>query len=296
MNFEERIKDYLEANKHSALILFLLAVDVIAYSRYPHAFLGVIGFFLIVAYLGIDFVKPGKGGADWRKAAKELAIAVGFAAGAWIIACFLLNTSAPLNVVTSCSMLPELERGDLIILQGADYLVDEAASGEDYSRVEYATNPYVITGGTQPSAIMLQDATLDGEPLFEYPLRACSVVMRDGNEYSAPCAPEVNFQGESHSSDGNDILVFEPEPRVYGLIIHRALLKINAEDGAYYLTKGDNNQFADQRAGMQLVREEDVKGRVLLRVPLLGYLKLFFFWQFDEPPGCDRVLYERMTY
>lgn len=296
MNLEKQVKGYLEAHKHSALILALLAADVIAYSRYPHAFLGVIGFFLIIAYLGIDFVKPSEGDADWRKALKELAIAIGFAAGAWIIACVLLNTSAPLNVVTSCSMLPALERGDLIVLQGADYAVDEVTAGEDYSRVEYEDKPFVITGGAQPMAVMLQEAVLDGEPLFDYPLRACSIETRSGEEYSAPCAPEVVFQGESHSSKGNDVLVFEPEPRVYGLIIHRALLKINAADGAYYLTKGDNNQFADQRAGMQLVRGGDVKGRVLYRVPLLGYLKLFFFWQFDEPVGCDRVLYERMTY
>jgi len=286
------MRAYASSHRYSLALGALLALDIVVYSRYPHAFLGVLGFFLIIAYLGLDFVKPtGRGKpVSTKNALKELALALGAAGAAWLIACVLLNTSAPLNVVTSCSMLPNLERGDLIILQGGSYSVRETGIDADLSQAAYEKHSYGVTDGASSFVVTLQNVTVDGVDPFVYPLEACTVNYRDGTEARVPCSPSVTLAGESYSSAGNDIIIFDPVPRSYGAIIHRALLRINARDGVYYLTKGDNNQFADQRTVMQLVPEGDVKGRVLFRVPLLGYLKLFFFWQFEEPQGCDYVL------
>ena len=88
----------------------------------------------------------------------------------------------------------------------------------------------------------------------------------------------------------NDVVVYEAQPAEYGLIIHRVLAKINASDGVFYLTKGDNNAAADQQSGISLVPESAVKGRVIGRIPFIGYFKLLLFLQFDFPPGCDRNL------
>ncbi|MFH0973912.1 MAG: hypothetical protein V1817_03965, partial [Candidatus Micrarchaeota archaeon] len=86
----------------------------------------------------------------------------------------------------------------------------------------------------------------------------------------------------------NDVVVYEAQPAEYGLIIHRVLAKISASDGVFYLTKGDNNAAADQQSGISLVPESTVKGRVIGRIPFIGYFKLLLFLQFDFPPGCDR--------
>jgi len=52
-----------------------------------------------------------------------------------------------------------------------------------------------------------------------------------------------------------------------------------------------NNTVLDQENGrFAFVAEKDVKGRVVLRIPYVGYLKLFLFLQFEVPQGCDSVL------
>jgi signal peptidase len=68
-----------------------------------------------------------------------------------------------------------------------------------------------------------------------------------------------------------DILVFLRPGSRDEYIVHRAIEKHNRSNSWYFITKGDNNSFADGTP----VPEENVIGRVVNRLPLLGYFSLF---------------------
>jgi signal peptidase I len=70
-----------------------------------------------------------------------------------------------------------------------------------------------------------------------------------------------------------DIIVFPGERlgRTGELIVHRAIRKTSDSDGLWhFVTQGDNNHVADPRD----VVETDVVGKVVWRVPLLGWPNL----------------------
>lgn len=61
-------------------------------------------------------------------------------------------------------------------------------------------------------------------------------------------------------------------------IIHRVVKKTQEDDGVYFQTKGDNNK--DSIKSPQLdetnIGEDIIIGKVIFRVPLLGYIKILF--------------------
>ncbi|MFH1780190.1 MAG: hypothetical protein ABH803_03555 [Candidatus Micrarchaeota archaeon] len=250
MNYLKILQKHRNKVIYAGILLFLALYVLI-----NQAFFGFLVFLGLLALILIDFT-PKKG--DWQTSVKETAIALGFALGAWFLLSFLLNTSSPLNVVTSCSMLPNLYRGDMIILQGGDYTLPEINVNQPISEVKIMLNKTKCLIGSKESlcttSLLIDGKTFDAKP------------------------------------SSNDVLVFEPTPKKYGLIIHRGMLKINALDGSFYLTKGDNNPVIDQESTFELVKEKEVVGRVLFKIPLLGYVKLLLFMQFDIPPGCDRTI------
>jgi hypothetical protein len=209
--------------------------------------------FIALLYLLAGELLPSSGSArEVRAGIEEAVVALAAAIAAWFLLSLALQTGSPLNVVTSCSMRPVLDRGDLILLQGGAvrapvYLTDARL---DQLRV----------------TVERTDCLVNGERAL------CDGVLVVGDQ-RFPLSRE------------NDILVFEPEPRITDLIIHRAALAIDAAGSRYYLTKGDNNQRVDQPA-LRPVRAERVQGKVLFRIPYAGYLKLLLFLQFDEPEGC----------
>ncbi len=71
-----------------------------------------------------------------------------------------------------------------------------------------------------------------------------------------------------------DIITFtSSDPSYSGMTVtHRIVGKQLAQTGEYvYRTKGDNNTVEDR----SLVRESDVFGRVILKIPKLGYIQQF---------------------
>lgn len=68
-----------------------------------------------------------------------------------------------------------------------------------------------------------------------------------------------------------DILVFRRPGFNEEFIVHRAIGSVKTDDGWIYQTKGDNNAFPD---GFQ-VTEDLVIGRVVNRLPIIGYFSLF---------------------
>ena len=82
---------------------------------------------------------------------------------------------------------------------------------------------------------------------------------------------------EIHASpmDG-DIIVFHDPTDPSRFVVHRAIRKERRANMCYFITKGDNNLSSDpwQVPGSLVV------GRVVARIPLLGYLKIYFGTQF----------------
>lgn len=287
----------LQSGTASIALAVLLVLCVAGYAFFPHPLLGFLGFACIIALVAVDlfYPPPMKKKTPLKNNLVEIGIALAVAVGAWLLLGFVLRTATPLNVVTSCSMLPSLDRGDLIILEGSEPRAPMLVLEEDLSRVEYHLN-YVqdhATGTLQPFYSM----TLGSQELFSYRFTPCTITQRPRPFTNASpstqriCTNSMEFKGREIGFDKeNDVIVFTSTPSEYGLIIHRVFLKIRAADGVYYLTKGDNNPLLDQQSGVRLVPEKDVQGRVALRVPFAGYLKLFLFLQFEEPPGCQYLL------
>lgn len=67
-----------------------------------------------------------------------------------------------------------------------------------------------------------------------------------------------------------EILVFKRPGNPEECIVHRAIEKYREGDRWLFVTKGDNNPREDRSP----ISEEDVLGRVVGRIPLLGYLPL----------------------
>ena len=72
----------------------------------------------IFVFIGME-VKQGATKHGWKHEVVDTIIALMVAVAIWFGASFVLNTETPVSGVVSCSMLPNLQRGDFVIVQGA---------------------------------------------------------------------------------------------------------------------------------------------------------------------------------
>ncbi len=295
------------------LPLAVLLACVVLFGLTQNAFFALAALACLAYLLYVEF----RATQDWKEVIMSLAIAL----AAWIALSLLLNTTSPINIITSCSMLPDFERGDLILLQGAE--ID--------SRTPVAHIPNALQNVTyEPAEINAQGQTVariyqptaEGQPLFQPTISTCA---RNPLDRTRPAQEQVCLASAAVSSQNipilqsPDVVVFDSGTPA-GLIIHRAFAILNATDGTYLLTKGDNNNFLDQQGGFGLIpyrtagrvlinlpilgaltwrdgalqwiseNQVPVKGKVLLRIPYVGYIKLLLFLQIQAPAGCDSVL------
>jgi len=81
-----------------------------------------------------------------------------------------------------------------------------------------------------------------------------------------------NFEDINAEHKNGDIIVFQKPGNPNDFVVHRAVEKSTASGNIPYLiTKGDNNPSEDPWK----VREENLIGKVIWRIPLLGYIKIF---------------------
>ncbi|MGC8694767.1 MAG: hypothetical protein ACP5RI_04090, partial [Candidatus Micrarchaeia archaeon] len=99
------------------LILFFVLYIIFQSSPLLSLLFGAGVFFTIIIVLVMEFINGFKE-SGLKKNIVEIALALIFVIAFWLILEFLLKTPIPLDVVPSCSMLPHLQRGDLVILQG----------------------------------------------------------------------------------------------------------------------------------------------------------------------------------
>jgi len=182
----------------------------------------------------------------------------------------IFQSPSPMVIVVSESMDPAFHRGDVMVLSG--WLISDL-------KAETVELPMQI----------------DGLNLGEYATTICSV---EGQEFFIECrslAEEMSdgiFAREQVEAkaiyfplidkeipvtkDGDVVVYFS---KSHGIpVIHRAVAKIQAEDGLFILTKGDSkmNSFVDQDTSLapSAARVDELHGKAIFMIPWIGYVKL----------------------
>ena len=112
-NTKDRKQDHLKLN----ILYLFLALSVIGYIFSSNPIIGAVAFVLL-AFTLVEEFRQSVNDEGLRKSLYDVIAAIVIIVVIWIILVIILGTSSPINVVASCSMLPTLHRGDLIILHG----------------------------------------------------------------------------------------------------------------------------------------------------------------------------------
>jgi len=306
----------------ATLVAYLIAVNIFTSKEtgiIPIIIAAIIGF-EIVFFVAVE-IKQGVKKHGWKHEIVDTLVAVFIAVLLWISASIILNSSTPISAVASCSMLPNLERGDFIIVQGAEAEAYEISmtlaeldslngpvTVERYDGAETTLSmPLYAYCACNPSEELCRQFSQAPELFtekqgpFSYHYAMCEVEFEGGVKGYGKCLQYVEFRGRKYYANmSNDIIVYVPASSdLYyqiGDIVHRLFFKIDVNGETYYLTKGDNNPIMDiQAADMSCknlnirnhpVAEESLRGKVIGRVPYLGYLKLFIIGQWTEDEQC----------
>jgi signal peptidase I len=170
-----------------------------------------------------------------------------------------LGVNMPLAVVVSESMVPNLSRGDIVIITKAkDLDVQKIKINEDIGNKdlkEFADIEYTIN---------------------------------ENNLEEVKAITIGNIKIEMDNTLENDIIVYYSNTQ-HKDIVHRIIAYIEAKDGIFVLTKGDNNKtnrIIDQDCNIVngIIKNNclnkyptpinSVKGKIIGRIPYLGYYKL----------------------
>jgi len=312
-----KLEDLEKGNVQFALLIILLALYLLTKSPIIGILAGltIVGLFIVELYVGAK--KEG-----WKEELKELLFIVVGALLLWHGLKVVLSTDTPLTAVVSCSMLPTIQRGDMLVVQGSPV---EALYTLNISKEELAqlfSNPVVVYNNTavevegslyaycmgSPSLLCLDfvahpELFEERRGPFTFHYAPCYRVWQDSGERKREvCVTALSYKNTTYPlKREGDVVVYRPPQgslfSLYGDIVHRALFELNAEGERYYLTKGDNNnifdiQFYSGRWGLHNgpVAEEEVLGKAILRIPLLGYYKLFLTLHVEEDAQCKAVL------
>ncbi len=279
----------------------------------------------IAYFVGME-VKEGATKHGWKHEVIDTVIALAVAVGIWFGASIVLNTSSPVSAVVSCSMLPNLQRGDFVIVQGApvkayelnmtqaeldslsssravvSYFEDGTASN---ATIDGSVLPYCVADRSSAMCqefIYNPESVVESKGAFTYRYERCGIAYSNGTSGHMPCLKSVAFHGREYLTNfSNDIIVYQPPSGDYyaqiGDIVHRAMFKISAGGSEYYLTRGDNNPILDlqaydynSKARNSPVPSNNVRGKVIARIPYLGYFKLFIQGYFTEDSQCRTQL------
>jgi hypothetical protein len=323
------IKEYLRKWPYQiATLIGTLALFVITNAIFgggPLGFVPIILALLIVVeialFVGLE-VKEGAQKHGWKHEVVDTLIALAVAVGIWYGLSFVLNTPSPISGVVSCSMLPNLQRGDFVIVQGAPIKAHEISMTQaELDSLTSARSFISYPGGNGSlegslfSYCMLDrnsdlcqafikspETMIEQKGSFTYHYERCGLAMSNGASLSEPCLKSVTFKGKEYLTNfSNDVIVYQPVKgdlfSYVGDIVHRVMFRIDVDGKSYYLTRGDNNPVLDIQQfdygsglGNHPAPQENVRGKVLFRIPFLGYFKLFISGYFDEDSQCRTQL------
>ena len=282
-------------------------------------------FFILVALIVLESANSIRD-KGIKSSAIEIGAVIAVVLIGWLVVSFLLHTSSPFNVVPSCSMLPNLHRGDLIIVQGVNNVsqikapmlrVTSAQWQQTISNLTRTTTSCVAYSPTssgsnidsyyRPGDLLglytgnsssgsLQSPNYPQSGLIQYSCGTENIEFTNGTRAQVAYTSGITINGKTASQNiNNTIVVYKtvPQDLFYregdSLIVHRALAVVNASGSYYVLTMGDNNQGLDIQFYNQPPAMSNIVGKVVAVIPYLGYVKLAFSGQVSTPAGCNYV-------
>lgn len=310
------------------LILAIIFVLYFFYQGVPglSIIFGIALFAVIVLIIGLEFA-VGVKEEGTKKNLIEIAIAVAIVVILWFSLQAALKTSTPLDVVPSCSMLPSLQRGDLVVLQGVSSInqihapvvnvtssaynnminnigseeLECVAYSQSNGQLSISQNGYLLPGyatglyksGYTGGHILNQQAG----NLIQYECGAQSVAFSNGTTGTEAALTSIKIANTTITGDANNsVVVYRtvPSDLFYQIgdtyIVHRVYAIINASSSYYVLTKGDNNPGLDLQYSNYPSTLQYIQGKVVASIPYLGYLKLILSGAFSEPAQCSGTL------
>lgn len=290
------------------------------------AILGIALFMIIVILIMLEVTNGIKDDGGIKRNLIEIAAAVIFVLLFWFGLKALLHTNYPLDVVPSCSMLPNLKRGDMIILQGVPSLAkinapvinvtgasygtfEENIKNEFLSCVAYQQrgNRIAVSQIARPGySIGLLSTANGGEivpnssqsnNLVQYTCGTTEIKFSNGTIENEAYTTSISINGTRINGDANNsIIVYATVPDDYfyqlgdSYIVHRVYAIINSGGNYVVLTKGDNNPGLDMQYANYPANSTAIDGKVIYSIPYLGYLKLILSNSFTEPAGCNSTV------
>ena len=279
--------------------------------------------FFIILIIVLDFVESGKN-VGYKKSVIETFAVIAAVLIFWIALIIILGTTTPLDVVPSCSMLPTLQRGDLIVLHKTELNKIKApiinVSQSDYfamlnniANESLVCLAYNLTSGYFGESYKNGDLIglfriANGYPqlisnyqqssnLVRYSCTKRGIVNQNGNVSYIAYTSGININGiEINGDRNNSIIVYQtvPNDTFYKLgdtyIVHRVYAIINASGDYYVLTKGDNNPELDMQDNNIPASINNTYGTVIASIPYIGYLKLLTSADISEPQGCNSTI------
>ncbi|MEM3841232.1 MAG: hypothetical protein QXN59_00865, partial [Candidatus Micrarchaeaceae archaeon] len=287
--------------------------------------LGGAAFAILVVIIGIELVS-GINRSNFVREGTEIAVAIAIVIGLWIALRFILATPTPIDVVPSCSMLPTLNRGDMILVQGinvsklrapivnvtkSEFAAMESNIGNEFNAcvayknysqgtvVSQIIKPGYEIGllaiGSGPEHIISNAS--QSSNLVRYFCGERKVNYSDGVSYNEAYTTAIEIGNTIISGDrNNSIIVYRtvPQDSFYAngdtYVVHRVYAVLDAQGEYYILTKGDNNPGLDMQYGNIPINSSEVNGRVIVSVPFIGYIKLILSGDFRQPAGCNYTI------
>ncbi|MGC8537426.1 MAG: hypothetical protein ACP5MZ_00370 [Candidatus Micrarchaeia archaeon] len=307
------------------LFLVLIALYVAEQGRQLSIIFGTLAAFVIIAIIAVEFLYSVKD-EGLKRNLIEAAIAIVIVVLIWFALRFFLGTSDPIDVVPSCSMLPTLQRGDLIMLQGVSLGSVNApvinVTQNEFNSMERNFNSenlvcmaYVnSSSGTQVSQIVHSGwsvglfrfnegryyqvpSSYQNSNLVRYFCGSRPIEFSNGTVENEAYTIGIDVLGHSVYGDSNNtIIVYRTLPSDYfymlgdEYVVHRVYAVLNVSGSYYALTKGDNNPGLDMQYGNYPINQSHVSGKVIASVPYLGYIKLMFSGDIAQPAGCNSVV------
>ncbi len=232
----------------------------------------------------------------------------------------ILQTNSPLNVVPSCSMLPVLQRGDLVVLSGNmknikapiinissksfsnllnnitnEFLVCQSYNSTLRSFTQYfSPGDKAVLSKFNPMTNTYSIVQNQNNSLIEYNCGIKNIKFANNTIKQVAYTTSVKINNTIINTDRNNtIIVYKtiPNDSFYKLgdlfIVHRIFAVLNVSNKYYYLTKGDNNPGLDMQYGNYPINSTSIEGKVIAVIPYLGYLKLVLSNNIVQPYGCN---------
>ncbi|MEM0356309.1 MAG: hypothetical protein QXD03_00290 [Candidatus Anstonellales archaeon] len=293
------------------LVLYLITKNVI---------FGFGIFFVIVygAYLDIKKSSKDKGGMNTIKElfitilgvivlTQVIGLLIGTAPSPEPVLIFPSNTFRPiLSVIPSCSMEPNYRQGDILIIGDASNINSIRLEGK------FNPSPIMIYGNYTynlgRSIWLYCEAKGDGsicKEFYEHPERFVEIYgdlkifydkcTRTGNIQEI-CVSGFEVNGERYkvSPKNGDPVVYAPNPKDifyrFGFIIHRVQFILCDGNDCLYFTKGDNNNIFDFQFGNYPFNSSRIIGKPIVRIPYLGYIRIFLGGVPLDTKECQHVL------